>query len=154
MDFSGHLLRRQQADTELSPLSATHVADFSDAELLGGADPKSTFAAFELLTGDQVVSRNLVFFDESKQLALPRPHIRAQWEPAAGGYALTLSSEVLARGVWLSFGDLDATPSDNSFDLLPGEPVRVTVRSDATLDALRGALRLQDLAGATAGGAP
>jgi beta-mannosidase len=109
---------------------------------------------FELLTGGRVVSRNLIFFDVPKRLALPLPHIRAQWTPAEGGHALTLESDVLARGVWLSFGGLDATASDNAFDLLPGEPVRVTVRSDAPLDALRAALQLQDLASARAGGTP
>ena len=153
LDFSGKPLHEQQVDVVLAPLAATHVADFSDAQLLGGADPKTTFAVFELLSGDQVASRNLVFFDQPKQLALPLPHIRTQWARVEDGYALTLDSDVLARGVWLSFGDLDATPSDNAFDLLPGEPVRVTVRSDATLDALRTALRLQDLASARTGGA-
>jgi beta-mannosidase len=154
MDVSGRLLAQKQADVTLAPLSATRVASFSDAQLLGGADPKSSFAVFELLAGGQVVSRNLVFFDEPKELALPLPHLDAQWSSTGDGYLLTLRSDVLARGVWVSFGELDATLSDNAFDLLPGEPLRLTVRSDAPLAALRRALQLEDLAHAMAKAAP
>ncbi|WP_170874059.1 glycoside hydrolase family 2 protein, partial [Xanthomonas translucens] len=41
--------------------------------------------------------------------------------------------------------------SDNAFDLLPGEPLTVHVRSRATLEQLRGALQVRNLAGTLAG---
>ncbi|KTF34483.1 glycoside hydrolase family 2 protein, partial [Xanthomonas translucens] len=60
----------------------------------------------------------------------------------------------LAREVWLAFGDLDATLSDNAFDLLPGEPLSVHVRSSATLEQLRSALKVRDLAETLTGSPP
>jgi beta-mannosidase len=93
-----------------------------------------------------VVSRNPVFFALPKDLRLPRPNVRADLTPAAKGYTLTLATDALARDVWVSFGDLDARLSDNSFDLLPGEPVTLAVDSEASAEALRQALQLQDLA--------
>jgi beta-mannosidase len=45
----------------------------------------------------------------------------------------------------LDFGELAAQPSDDGFDLLPGESVTVDVRSDASAAALRRALTLRTL---------
>jgi beta-mannosidase len=151
MDFSGKVIGQQQADITLRPLSSTHVGTFGDAQLLHGADPRATFAVLELLVDGRAVSRNLVFFDEPKNLALPLPGIRTQLEPAGDGYRLTLDSDKLARDVWISFGDIDADVSDNAFDILPGQQVTLTVRSKATLDALRKALRIEDVADAMQG---
>src|SRR6185437_12072263 len=97
------------------------------------------------------VSRNLVFFDQPKDLELPLPHIRTQLARTNDGYTLTLESDTLAREVWVSFGDLDAEVSDNAFDILPGQQVTLTIHSSASLDVLRKALKLQDVADATQG---
>jgi len=56
-----------------------------------------------------------------------------------------LQSEKLARNVAISFGDLDVQLSDNYFDLLPGEPVTIELKSSASLDQLRSALKLMSL---------
>jgi beta-mannosidase len=148
MNFSGKEIGQQQADATLAPLSATRVGTFSDTQLLHGADPRSVFAAFELLVDDRVVSRNLVFFDQPRDLALPLPHVRTQLAKTNDGYMLTLDSDKLASEVWVSFGDVDAEVSDNAFDILPGQRVTVAIRSKASLDALRKALKVQDMADA------
>lgn len=58
---------------------------------------------------------------------------------------LELQSPVLARNVNVSFGDLDTQLSDDYYDLLPNEPVTVTVKSSATLEQLRGAMNIRSL---------
>ena len=52
--------------------------------------------------------------------------------PSGDGYDVTVSSDVFARGVFLSIDGIDNFFSDNYFDLLPGEPVtiHVTTRLD------------------------
>jgi beta-mannosidase len=146
MDASGKVLGQHEEAANLPALSSTKVATYTDAQLLNGADPHATFAVFELLDGDKVVSRNLVFFDEAKTLALPAPRIESSLEADGNGYKLTLSSDTLARDVWVSFGDLDAELSDNAFDLLPGQRMTLTVHSKASLEKLKQALQVQDLA--------
>jgi beta-mannosidase len=146
MDASGKVLGQHEEAANLPALSSTKVATYTDAQLLNGADPHATFAVFELLDGDKVVSRNLVFFDEAKTLALPAPRIESSLEADGDGYKLTLSSDTLARDVWVSFGDLDAELSDNAFDLLPGQRMTLTVHSKASLEKLKQALQVQDLA--------
>jgi len=151
MDFSGKMLAQRRADATLVPLSSLHVGTFSDAQLLHGANPRTTFAVFELLVDGKRVSRNLVFFDQPRDLELPLPHIRTQLARTNDGYTLTLESDTLAREVWVSFGDIDAEVSDNAFDLLPGQQLTLTIHSSAGLDALRKALKLQDVADAMQG---
>jgi beta-mannosidase len=43
-------------------------------------------------------------------------------------YRLKVSSPVLARSVYISFGEADAEVSDNYFDLLPGESVEIMIK--------------------------
>ena len=101
---------------------------------------------FDLEVGGKKVSRNLIFFDVTHDLELPvAPKIETTIDKTGGDYTVTLQSAKLARSVYLSFGDLDANLSDNYFDLLPGEPVTLTVKSSATLDQLRGAMKVMSL---------
>jgi beta-mannosidase len=151
MDVDGKLIHERGKDITLAPLSSIEVARFSDGELLGNADPKRSFAVFELLQGDTALSRQLVFFDAAKQLALPQTSISTALQPDGDGYRLQLSSPALAREVWLAFGDLDVQLSDNAFDLLPGEQHSVHLRSSASLAQLQTALQIRDLASTLAG---
>ncbi|UGB44943.1 glycoside hydrolase family 2 protein [Frateuria edaphi] len=146
MDFAGKVRREENHDVTLAPLSSTQVARYTDAELLDGADPRATFAVFELIEDGKPVARNLVFFALPRDLRLPRAHVHVQLIPTPTGYTLTLATDALARDVWVSFGDLDADLSDNSLDLLPGEPAALEVTSKASVEALRQALQVQDLA--------
>jgi beta-mannosidase len=57
---------------------------------------------------------------------------------------------VLARSVYLSFGDLDVQVSDNYFDMLPGETVEIKATSKASLDALKAQMKVISLTDAFA----
>jgi len=79
-------------------------------------------------------------------LELPvAPAIETALSSTADSYTLTLRSSKLARSVYLSFGDLEVHVSDNYFDLIPNEPATVTLKSSATLDQLRNALKVMTL---------
>lgn len=154
MSMEGKVLSKREEKATLKPLSSLQVGNFSDKQLLGNADPKRSYAVFELFDGDKLLSREMVFFAAAKQLALPTATIDSQWRADGDGYAFTLSSKTLAREVWLSFGDVDATLSDNAFDLLPGEPLTVHVTSKTALAQLQSALQVRDLASTLAGAPP
>lgn len=143
LDFDGKRLHADSRAATLPALSATGAANLSDAELLHGADPQRTAAAFELWIDGARVSRTVVYFDAAKNLRLADPQLRTELKPDGGGYALTLHSTSLARGVWVDFGALDADVSDNALTLLPDETVTLHVRSAAALADLRRALTVR-----------
>jgi beta-mannosidase len=67
-----------------------------------------------------------------------------------GNYKFRITSPVLARGVYLSFGDLDAKVSDNYFDVLPGETAEIAATSAASIDAIKSQLKVISLTDAFA----
>lgn len=132
---------------QVAALASTKAGDYSDAQLLHGADPQRTVAVFELLDHGKLLSCHLVYFEPAKDLQLPEPGLKA--ELSADGHTLTVNAKNFAREVWIDFGELDARLSDNAFDLLPGETVTLTVDSKADPAALQKALQVRSLYGAT-----
>jgi len=123
------------------------LAEFVNAN---GADAANIFAVADLLVDGKSVSSNVLYFVPAKLVTLPQPQISVDLAKSGDAYRLRLSSPALARSVYISFGALDATPSDNYFDLIPGQPVEITITSAAPLDQLRTELKLISLADAFA----
>jgi len=146
LDFSGNTALEQTQEVQIPPQSSQLDLSLDQATLAAKADPHRSFLVFDLEVGGKTVSRNLVFFGHMHDLDLPvAPKIEANLSQTADGYVLTLRSSVLARNVYFSFADLDVQAGDNYFDLLPGEPVTVTLKSASTLDQLKGALQVRSL---------
>jgi beta-mannosidase len=81
-------------------------------------------------------------------LDLPAPvKVDGMLSGADGAYAVTLRSPVLARSVFVSFGDLEVQTLDNYFDLLPGEAVTVKLKapSTVTLEQMKSAMQIISL---------
>ncbi|MGB8889693.1 MAG: glycoside hydrolase family 2 protein [Candidatus Korobacteraceae bacterium] len=146
LDFNGNTLAEKTQETQIPAQSSAVYLSLNQKELLGRADPDRTFLVFELKVDGQTVSRNEIFFDTMRNLALPlKLAIRSSITGAGKDFTLTLRSPVLTRNVYLSFGDLDVQLSDNYFDLLPGEEETVRLTTSASLDQLQRALKTMSL---------
>ncbi len=146
LDFSGNSLLDQTKDVQVSAQSNAIYFSIDKAALSAKADPRRSFLVFDLDVAGKRVSRNLVFLDVTRNLELPvAPKIETTISKTGDGYTITLQSAKLARSVYLSFGDLDVQSSDNYFDLLPAEPVTITLKSPATADQIKDALKVMSL---------
>jgi len=146
LDFSGSVVLDQTKEIQILPQSSSIYLSFATADLSAKADPHRSFLAFDLEVAGKRVSRNLVFLDVMHNLDLPvTPKIDATLSKNGEAYTITLRSAKLARSIFLSFGDLNVQSSDNYFDLLPGEPVTIGLKSSATIDQLRNALKIMSL---------
>ncbi|WP_449465613.1 beta-mannosidase [Stenotrophomonas humi] len=145
MDFEGQVLQQHQQAVTLVAQAATEVARHSDADLLKDADPRRTLAVFEVLRDGEVLAQRIVYFAAAKEQALAADQVHAELQAEGDHYRLRLSSRSLARALWIEFNNVDARVEDNAFDLLPGQPHDVVVRSRAGLSTLRAALRLRTL---------
>jgi len=125
-------------------LSARDVASLADKDLFGGAVPNQSYAVAELLLNGRTVSRSIVERRAPKDMAYPAPALATRWQ----GKNLTLTAANLARAVQIGFGTVAAQPSDNGFDLLPGESVTVSIDSAADPATLARSLTLSTLASA------
>jgi beta-mannosidase len=146
LDFSGKSFLDQVQDVQIPAQSSAVYLTLDRSNLLAKTDPRRSFLVFDLDVAGKRVSRNLIFFDVTRKLELPvAPKIESSVNQAEGGYAVALRAPVLARGVYLSFGDLDVEVSDNYFDLLPGEPVVVNVKTSSTMNQLKASLKVTSL---------
>ena len=146
LDFSGNSLLDQTKDVQVPAQSNAIYFSVDKADLSVKADPRRSFLVFDLDVAGKRVSRNLVFLDVTRNLELPvAPKIETTISKTGNGYTITLQSAKLARSVHLSFGDLDVQSSDNYFDLLPAEPMTITLKSPATADQIKDALKVMSL---------
>lgn len=142
MRYDGTVLQTQVNDVKVAAQSSTIVWSGKQEQLLQGADTRQVFAVYELLEAGKPVSRNLLFFAPEKELALPMANVGAELKSEGDGYSLILHSENLARHVFVDFGDTEATVSDNYLDLLPGESVKVSIKTTASENELRQRLHI------------
>ncbi len=146
LDFAGKVLLEKTQDVQVPAQSSAAYLSVNEKQILGSNRLDEAFLVFDLNVDGKRVSRNQVFFDRMRNLDLPlKTAIQSDIHPTRDGYTVTLQSPVLARNLYLSFGDLEVTPSDNYFDLLPGEKVTVQLKSSATLAQVQQAMKVVSL---------
>jgi len=172
LSFEGAVLSDKSQPVTIAPLASKVYLTLPmlDITNLPNADLGKIFAVTDLLVDNKVISSNSLFFVPKKDMQLPQAKIAstltagapsyrpAQRDDRMGSntaaaestYTLHLASPVLARSVYVSFGNLDAKPADNYFDLLPGQSVDLPITSAASLDDLKKNLKVISLTDALA----
>ncbi|HEY1731006.1 MAG TPA: glycoside hydrolase family 2 protein [Terriglobales bacterium] len=147
MDFSGKVIRESTKKITIEPLASKIYDTLTITDLFshGPLDLSKLVGAVDVTVDGKELSSNLVFFVPSKQIQLEPAPVSAELTRAGSGYDVVLRSPVLARAVYLSFGDADVQFSDNYVNLLPNEPVTIHVTSKETLDALRAQMKTVSL---------
>lgn len=72
---------------------------------------------------------NNYYLTRFKEIDFPRATLTTDITACEGGFLVTIASDVVARGVFLSTEDSDNFFSDNYFDLLPGESETIRVET-------------------------
>jgi len=154
MDFTGKVLLQETRELKVAPLASQVDLEWPLKKLAeaGAADTSRVFVEAELRVGGAEVSRNLSYLAPVKEIHLIPAPLKVETGGGNGSYTVRVTSPVLARSVYLSFGNLDAQVSDNYFDLLPGETAEIKVKSAATLEALKAQLKVISLSDAFATG--
>jgi beta-mannosidase len=160
MDFDGKVLLEESRNIDVAELSSKIYLDWPLKKLTdaGAADTSRVFVVADLQVGGATdfamngteISRNLVYLAPTKEIHLKPATLNVESTGANGKYAIRVSSPVLARSIYLSFGDLDVKLSDNYFNILPGETVEIAVSSAASLETLKAQMKVISLTDAFA----
>jgi beta-mannosidase len=152
MDFDGKVLLDEKQDVKIDPLSSKVYADWPFLKITqaGVSDTSRVFVVAELSANGNLISRNLTYIAPTKEVHLTPAKLSVQTIGADGQYRIRITSPVLARDVYLSFGKLDVKVSDNYFDLLPGESADITANSASSLDDVKSQLHVISLTDAFA----
>ena len=160
MDFDGNVLLEESQPVDVAPLASKDYLDWPLKKLAdaGAANTSRVFVVADLQTGGATdfamngkqISRNLAYLAPVKEIHLKPAQLKVETTGAQGSYKIRIGSPVLARSVYLTFGDLDVKVSDNYFEIMPGETVEITATSSATLDAIKAQLKVISLTDAFA----
>ncbi len=146
MTFSGTVLHDKTAPVQIPALSSQVSVQTGLAQLVpAGTDTAKTFVVAELSVEGRVVAHNLVYLRPTKEVRIPVVHLSTEVFQEGDTCRVRVASDALARSVCLSFGELNVEPSDNYFDLLPGESVDIQLKGAASLDEVRKNLTIRSL---------
>jgi beta-mannosidase len=147
MSLDGAVLREEKQSISIPALSSKTYITWPLSTFINkdGTDAAKIFGVADLYVGGQKVSSNVIYFVEPKLVHLPAATIESTLVKAGDGYTLRLTSKVLARSVYASFGNIDVKLPDNYVDLLPGETQEIRVASTASLQELQSGLKVVSL---------
>jgi beta-mannosidase len=147
MDFSGKDLWSKKLNLKVKALSSEMALSISKDELAGANyDPEKSFISVKLTNSKgTLLSSNLLYFKRPKDLKYTKAIVQADLSMQGDHYILKLSSTALAPRVEITFGDEEVSLSDNFIEVLPNEPVSISIKSHATLEQLKKTLKIKSL---------
>ena len=147
MTFDGQVLIEKKENVQVTPLASKIYLrlPIEESPIAKGIDPTKVAVATELTVAGNVVSSNLIYMAPTVEIHLPAAPLKTELAKNGDSYLLRVSSPVLARSVYISFGEVDAEVSDNYFDLLPSQTVEIAIKTAAGEDALRSGLKVISL---------
>lgn len=148
LDISGKEVWKKSIAVDIPANSNAKYYEVNLQEFLRDKDKSRNFLVAKLIAADKVCSENTLYFCPVKELALEAPKLKLTTTAIDGGYKIGISTDKLAKNVYLSIGDNDGFFSDNYFDLYPGSVRYVTLQSSISKELLNETLRTRTLADA------
>ncbi|MGN7763181.1 beta-mannosidase [Paenibacillus sp. 22594] len=119
-DFSGDVLQEWSQPVTLAADASDVVFKTGLDGLLEGRESDRVLLTASLLADGRLLEHKHHYFVSAKEIALTPPNLTVTEVPGSSGLSFNVSSNVLARGVYLTTEE-EGIFSDNFFDLLPGE---------------------------------
>lgn len=147
MDLSGKILTTRQARFSIEPLKGKSYFSLPLTELLNGQDERNAVLTAELKTGGKTISSNEYFFKTFKEMMFSEPEITTEVAANEKGFKIILSSDKIAKAVFLSGLREEGVFEDNYFNLIPGKKKEIEFRAarKMTAEEFRRKLRVRSL---------
>ena len=135
MDFEGKIISHMEKKISIPANSAKKVLEITASELV----PDSMRANHLLYVAvknmeDKILSENILYFDKVKNLDLPEPGLSWSVKKERDYFDITITTERLAKNVYLQENGIEGFFTDNYFDMLPGKSINVTFTSESRLN--------------------
>ncbi len=126
LSFQGDTLWQMIQPITLAANSSQKLFEQRRKDLLKRVNEKKAVLSARIRANGKVLSENTYYFLPVKDLKLPEVEVKTVVSAKDGGFSIKLTSDLLAKNVFLSSEKSDGFFSDNYFDLLPGEVKTVT----------------------------
>jgi beta-mannosidase len=144
-DFDGNLIRTINKETKLNPNTSEEVISLPLSGLLKDASPTASVLKAEFISDGRVLAHNYHYFALPKALKLKAPKINYSIVENDKGYAVTVSSDVVARNVQLQLPGAKGWWSNNFFELIPGEEKSVVFETTEEIPDFEKQLKIRSL---------
>jgi len=147
LDFDGKMIWEEASLVEIPANSSDDYFDVNKSEFRYKYRKEIAHAvlATELLENGKIISKNYYYFLPFKQLKLPTPAIEHSIVKTDDGFDIEVSTDKLAKNVYLQIGNEEGFFSDNYFDLLPHEKATVHLKTDISEKQLNEVLSIRTL---------
>ena len=115
LDFSGKMLQRSTQTVYLEA-NGTLTVPIMPISYIKGLDPSNTLIRYRLVEGEQEVANQIQYLAKPKELNLQNPELKLR---KLNEHSVEIRCSYLAKDVCITLPG--ALPSDNYFDLVPGE---------------------------------
>jgi beta-mannosidase len=143
-DFGGRMFLDTILSIFIRQNSSHSYIEFPLDNMIQGKSTKQIVFSTELSSGKKILSQNNFYFEPVKDLLLEKPLITKTIKKSSEGYLITLSSNTLAKNVYLTSG-LKGSFSENFFDLLPGKSRSIIFATTDKSNAFEGNLNIMAL---------
>ncbi len=137
LDFDGQQLWSHSADVTIKANTSTIVFKEALKSLLKNINTSQVVLSTKLSVDNKLVYETTSYFKEAKDLQLPKPTISTEVEKVAKGYQITVSTDKLAKNLYMSYDEAEGWFSDNYFDLLPGESKTIVFETKEDINDLQ-----------------
>ena len=144
LDFNGKVLWTKNVPVNIPANTSRECFKINTNELVKNMDTTQIVFSVKLLKGDNMLANNLCYFSEPKNLKLLKPEITRVIKETGDGYSITFTTDKLVKDLYLDT-DLKGWFSDNCFDLIPGEKVTVSFKTNEKTDNFGEKLKLVSL---------
>lgn len=127
----------------LKKLSAKDIITVDISEYEGRKD--LFFAAEIFDENDNKIMQQTVLFVKPKHYKWQAPEIKAEFEKNGDMTEIYITSGVFAKSVEIDFEDFDVVLSDNYFDIIGADGVKISAKTDKSVGELENALRIKSV---------
>lgn len=135
VDMMGKVLWGKNENVSISANASSLVFEMAVSDIIGAAQREDIFFRVELLDeNDQFLSGNNLFLVPVKSLNLSRPTFTKEVLKTKNGFEIIIHSDNLAKNIYLFADGLEGRFSDNYFDLLPGQSVKIKFKTSEAIE--------------------
>lgn len=142
IDFEGNILWKKDIDTLIESNTSTNIFGIVKDTLLKNYDSRKTVFVSSISDDNEIISENRFYFHPVKELDITKPHITSTIIKHDSTYQISLTTDILAKNVYLSYNDISGFFSDNYFDILAGDTLTVTFLPDKAINTLPKQLKI------------
>ena len=148
LDFDGKEIWKETKDVIVPANSSNTFFGTKTSDFMKNIQANKQLLVVELVENNAIISTNTLYFKPIKDVLLPKPDVKFEINAVQDGFEISLSTDKLAKNLYMTIGDEEGFFSDNYFDLIPAQPVKIKLETKLTKEKLQEVFAIQTLDGA------